>query len=416
MRFRSRYLFLGMGAVFLGALFFWRSSTSSSADIEAMRKMGVATNDDEFNARAPNQGTNAADIYRAFGKKLSLMRGPERDAVDKMEELLENQRFPGRPTSAEIQKMMPWADHFAPVAAEMRRAAAMDRCNFGPFESKNGRPAPMDHFADFMNAWLGADILGATALCEAQKGQTVQAIKDLDAACRIFVQIGQNPGTEAFFAAISINIIFGAWRMVLKDHPNDRTMLQQSVASLEGLPNPMDLRQMFFSSYAGYLDSYRLQMADPGKYLQRERKDQPNNYYARFKLQRSVQESIHVDRKTFEWMPQDGNDVAGMIDALKKGDEEAKRHWPLNELPIDSGVRQDMAKFYGNHLAMRRMLLISSRLLLRRSTGGGLPDTLPDFGSGLLDPNTKKPFSYQKVGNGFKLYSPAFVGSVFEFK
>jgi len=115
-------------------------------------------------------------------------------------------------------------------------------------------------------------------------------------------------------------------------------------------------------------------------------------------------------------MPKDGNDVPAFVAAFDKEQTESKKYWPLNETPPTSDVRGEMCKMYGNALGDRRMLMISCKLLLLRIQTGKLPDTLPDFGPQLLDPNTGQPFAYQKVGNGFKLYSPAQLGVAFEFK
>ena len=403
---------MGLGVIAIGALFAFRSANSSADDVEAMRRIGVATTDQEFNAMAPLTGSNAAPLYIDFTKHASLLRGNDRASIEQFEELLESQHIPGRPTTAEIKKLQPMAVKLAPLTDLVRNGAKMDRCYFGSFEPRIGRSAAQDHFKDLINTWQAADVLGGTALCEAQDGKPVQAIHDLSLACRVMTQISQNPGSQGFFSSAGETFLMQAWHRVLQDNATNAEVIAASLSEIEKLPQHRDLVSLFKSSYNGYLWSYQRQIENPSKYAVEEDGKKPLNYYGQLKWVKAIHQRIHIDRKVFEAMPSDETDISGIKSALQLGEDEGSKSWPLNEGGKGDlyGTQRRVIDLHTRIATLRSETYALTRLLADRLKSGNFPDALPDYGPRALDPGTRGPLQYQRVGNGFRMSSPLLVG------
>jgi hypothetical protein len=136
-------------------------------------------------------------------------------------------------------------------------------------------------------------------------------------------------------------------------------------------------------------------------------------------LLQSINQGIKADRVMYESLPSNGRDIPGVLAALRNGQDEAQKHWPLNEKGVVSTMyesqRSQVAQ-YAQLAANRALTYVATRLLSERVKTHSLPETLPDYGKLGLDPNTGKPLEYRRLGSGFTLTSTCLVGRPLKFK
>ena len=157
-----------------------------------------------------------------------------------------------------------------------------------------------------------------------------------------------------------------------------------------------------------------MQLENPSKYAVVEVGDEekPLNFYGQLKWVKAIHQRIHIDRKVLEAMPKDGNDVAAINAAFASGEEVGRKTWPINESgkPELYGTNRRMIVSHTTKATLQNETYAISRLLADRLKSGHFPDMLPDYGPQALDPGTRSPLHYQRVGNGFRMSSPSALG------
>lgn len=415
---RRKMTWVAVGiAVFAGTVYYATTRDSRAEDIAAMSKIGVATSDSEVQALWQPRGTNAAIIYSSR----RLRRLMFDDTAKKLEDMVSRQKV-ADPTPAEINALAADILALKKYADPLRAASKMDCSYFGPINQT--AYGPYDQFGmQWSTMANGAFLLDGLALFESQQGDTTTAISDLVAAYNINRQAGQMPGSNCIYEGLWQQDVFRTWRRVLQDHSGDRKTLEGSLAAIQKLEEP-DLVWEFKTLYSDVLKSWRKIEIDPAKHFKDiaankpGTKPQPNNVWTRFLLRKVISQAIHNDRKFYESMPKDGTDVAAVIEALWRENERTQRQWPVNSL-MTAGTFQSYhltCREYARYQAMRRMTLLSCKLLLERLDHGSIPKTIADYGKDSLEPLANDRFQYRVVGKGFEMFSPSFVNERFDFK